>query len=111
MRPDAVTSGSDGNLWVDTAGGVGEIDVLVTNPMIVTPTKLTFSALGQTQAVSIKENGASSWTAKSSNPAVATVARGNSKSSFKVTSVGKGSCKIAISDSVGNSVAVSVTVT
>jgi virginiamycin B lyase len=111
VRPDAVAPGSDGNLWVDTAGGVGEIDVLVTNPMTVTPAKLTFPAAGQMQTVSVKENGTSNWTAKSSNTAVAKVAQGSSKSSFKVTSVGKGTCKITISDGAGNSVAVSVTVT
>jgi virginiamycin B lyase len=108
-RPDAVAAGSDGNLWVDSVGGY--LDVLVTNPMTVTPTKLSFSAPGQKKTVSVSETGTRSWTAKSSNTAVATVAQGSSKSSFKVTSVGKGRCKITISDSVGNSVAVKVTVT
>jgi virginiamycin B lyase len=106
-RPDAVAAGSDGNLWVAVGG---YLDVLVTNPMTVTPTKLSFSAPGQKKTVSVSETGTRSWTAKSSNTAVATVAQGSSKSSFKVTSVGKGRCKITISDSVGNSVAVKVTV-
>jgi streptogramin lyase len=108
-RPDAVAPGSDGNLWVDSVGG--DLDVLVTNPMTVTPTKLSFSALGQKKTVSVSETGTSSWTAKSSNIAVAKVAQGSSKSSFNVTSVGKGTCKITISDTVGNSVAVLVIVT
>ncbi|MGA8796864.1 MAG: hypothetical protein WB526_07340 [Candidatus Cybelea sp.] len=108
-RPDAVAPGSDGNLWVDSVGG--DLDVLVTNPMTVTPTKLSFSAPGQEKTLSVSETGASSWTAKSSNTAVATVTQGSSKSSFNVSSVGKGSCKITISDSVGNWVAVKVTVT
>ena len=108
-RPDAVAPGSDGNLWVDSVGG--DLDVLVTNPMTVTPTKLSFSAPGQKKTVSVSETGTSSWTAKSSNIAVAKVAQGSSKSSFNVTSVGKGTCKVTISDSVGNSVAVQVTVT
>jgi virginiamycin B lyase len=108
-RPDAVAPGSDGNVWVDSVGG--DVDVLVINPMTVTPTKLSFSASGQKKTVSVSENGTSSWTAKSSNIAVAKVAQGSSKSSFNVTLVGKGSCKITISDSVGNSVAVKVTVT
>ena len=107
-RPDAVAAGSDGNLWVDSVGGY--LDVLVTNPMTVTPTKLSFSAPGQKKTVSVSETGTNSWTTKSSNTAVAKVAQGSSKSSFKVTSVGKGRCKITISDSVGNSVAVKVTV-
>jgi virginiamycin B lyase len=108
-RPDAVAPGSDGNLWVDSVGG--DVDVLVTNPMSVTPTKLSFSAPGQKKIISVSETGTSSWTAKSGNIAVAKVAQGSSKSSFNVTSVGKGNCKITISDSVGNSVAVQVTVT
>ncbi len=111
VRPDAVAAGSDGNLWVDTAGGVGEIDVLVTNPMTVTPVKLTFSAPGKSQTVSVSEQGATGWTAKSSNPAVASVSKGRSKSSFKVTSVGTGKCKVTISDGTGNTVGVGVTVT
>jgi virginiamycin B lyase len=110
VRPDAVVAGSDGNLWVDTAGGIGEIDVLVTNPMTVTPTALSFSAPGQKKTVSVSEHGTTSWTATSSNTAVAKVAQGGSKSSFNVTSVGKGSCKITISDAAANSVAVKVTV-
>jgi hypothetical protein len=43
--PDAVAPGSEGNLWVDSVGG--DLYVLVTNPMTVTPTKLSFSAPGQ----------------------------------------------------------------
>jgi streptogramin lyase len=109
VRPDAVAPGSDGNLWVDSVGG--DLDVLVTNPMTVTPTKLSFSAPEQKKTVSVSERGTTSWTAKSSNTAVATVTQGSSKSSFDVTSVGKGRCKITISDSVGNRVAVKVTVT
>jgi hypothetical protein len=89
----------------------GDIDVLVTNPMTVTPTKLSFSAPGEKKSVSVSEAGTSTWTAKSSNAAVATVVQGSSKASFSVSSVGKGSCKITISDTVGNWVAVKVTVT
>jgi VCBS repeat-containing protein len=85
--------------------------VLVTNPITVTPIKLSFSNSGQKKTVNVSETGTSSWTATSSNTAVAKVAQGHSKSSFTVTSVGNGSCKITISDSVGNSVAVKVTVT
>jgi virginiamycin B lyase len=108
-RPDAVAPGADGNLWVDSVGG--DLDVLVINPMTVTPNKLVFSAPGQKKTVSVSESGVTGWTAKSSNAAVAKVAQGSSKSSFNVTSVGNGSCKITISDGVGNEVAVKVTVT
>jgi streptogramin lyase len=107
-RPDALAAGADGNVWVDTVGA--EIDVLVENPMTVTPNSLTFTGIGQSKTLSVTENGVSSWSAKSSNTGVATVAQGHSKSSFKVTSVGKGSCKVTISDGTGNSVAVKVSV-
>jgi streptogramin lyase len=107
-RPDALVAGADGNLWVDTVGA--EIDVLVLNPLIVKPTRLDFAASGQMQTLSVTENGVTSWSAKSSNIGVATVAQGHSKSSFTVTSIGKGSCKVVIADSVGNSVPVKVTV-
>jgi streptogramin lyase len=107
-RPDAVAPGPDGNVWMDSVGD--DIDVLVLDPMTVSPTKLSFSGNGQTMTVTVSENGVSSWTATSSNTAVATVAQGNSASTFAVTSVGAGTCKIVISDGAGNSVAVKVTV-
>jgi streptogramin lyase len=108
VRPDALAGGSDGNVWVDTVGG--EIAVLVANPITVTPNKLEFSGPGQTKTVTVKENGTSSWSAKSSNSAVATVVQGSAKSVFKVKSVAKGRCKVVISDGAGNSVQVGVTV-
>lgn len=107
-RPDAVAAGPDGNVWMDSVGG--DIDVLVIDPIKVTPTQLTFSGAGQMMAVMVSEKSVSSWTASSSNTAVATVAQGGSASTFDVTSVGVGTCKVKISDSVGNSVSVKVTV-
>jgi streptogramin lyase len=108
-RPDALSPARDGNIWIDTVGG-GHIDVLVFNPMKVTPTKLTFTMTGQMTSVTLSEHGTSSWTATSSNTAVATVAQGNKNNVFNVTSVGVGSCKINIADANGNSVNVKVTV-
>ena len=108
VRPDALAAGADGNVWVDTVGG--ELDVLVIDPLTVKPNKLTFSKLGQAQNISVSEKGTKSWSATSSNAAVAKVAQGSSASSFKVTSVGAGKCEITISDGVGNSAAVKVTV-
>jgi hypothetical protein len=78
------SSGSGGNLWVDSVGG--DLDVLVTNPMTVTPIKLSFSAPGQKKTVSVSETGTSSWTAKSSNAVVATLVQGSSEASFNVSS-------------------------
>jgi streptogramin lyase len=108
VRPDALAAGPDGNVWVDTVGG--EIDVLVSNPLKVRPTKLQFTAPNQSQTLSVSEKGTSKWTAASSNTSVATVSQGSLNSSFNVTSVGVGSCKITISDSAGNSATVKVTV-
>lgn len=108
VRPDALTAGADGNVWVDTLDG--QIAVLVTNPMTVKPIKLTFSRTAEMQKLSVSESGVSSWSAESSNVAVATVVQGGSAASFKVTSVGVGKCKVTIADDVGNSVAVKVTV-
>lgn len=107
-RPDALATGSDGNVWVDSVGG--EIDVLVPNPIVVAPDKLTFPATGQMQTLTVSEHGTNAWSAKSSNAAVATVTHGGSAKVFTVTSVGAGSCKISISDNAGNSVAVKTTV-
>jgi streptogramin lyase len=109
-RPDALTAGADGNVWVDTIGSSGQIVVFVINPMTVTPNKLTFSGTGLTQTLSVTEKSVAAWTAKSSNSAVATVAQGGSSASFNVTSVSVGTCTITISDAIGNSVTIRVTV-
>jgi virginiamycin B lyase len=108
VAPDALAAGADGNVWVDTVGG--QIAVLVTDPITLKPNALTFSGLGQKQSLSVSEKGTSKWSAASSNTKVATVAAGSSASTFTVKSVGAGSCKITISDSVGNSAAATVTV-
>jgi hypothetical protein len=96
---------------MDATGTGGEIDVLIPNPMTVTPAKLTFSSIGQTKTVTVSENGVTTWTATSSNTAVATFMAVGTNSIFKVKSVGVGTCRITISDGAGNSVAVKVTVT
>jgi len=113
QRPDAVTTGPDGNLWVDMAAGFtsGKIDVLVLDPLSVKPASVSFSAIGQQKTLTVSETGSTHWTAVSSNTAVATVASGGSNDEFTVTAAGAGSCKITISDGLGNSVAVTVTVT
>jgi len=107
-RPDAVVAGPDGNLWVDTVGGV--IDVFAVDPLKVTPAKIAFTAAGQSATVSVSEKGATSWTATSSNASLATVTQGASKSSFVITAVAAGTCKITISDGAGNSTNVSITI-
>ncbi|MGA9946550.1 MAG: hypothetical protein WBE79_15505 [Candidatus Cybelea sp.] len=108
VRPDALATGADGNVWVDTVGG--EIAVLVTDPITLSPDKLAFSGPGQQRNLSVSETGHKSWSAKSSNIAVATVAQGGSAASFTVSSVGGGTCRITISDGAGNSASAKVTV-
>ncbi len=107
-RPDAVAAGPDGNVWVDTVGG--DLDVLVMAPITLSATKLTFSGPGQMQSVTVSQQGVSSWTASSSNTAVATVAQGANSSTFDITSAGAGTCKVTIADGVGNSATVKITV-
>jgi virginiamycin B lyase len=108
-RPDALQTGPDGNIWVTVVGGQ-HIYVLIFNPLSVAPTKLNFTGIGQNKNLVVTENGTTSWTASSSNTAVATVAQGSPDSKFVVTSVGAGSCKVTIADANGNSVKVKVTV-
>lgn len=108
-RPDALATGPDGNIWIDTVGG-NHIDVLVPNPMKVTPTSLTFTSTGQTKTLTVNQHGVSSWKATSSNTAVATVTQGTPASTFKVKSIGVGSCSITITDRKSNATSVKVKV-
>jgi streptogramin lyase len=108
-RPDALQTGPDGNIWVTVVGGQ-HLYVLIVDPLTVVPTKLNFAGIGQNKNLVVSENGTTSWTASSSNTAVATVAQGSPNSKFIVTSVGAGTCKVTIADANGNSVKVKVTV-
>jgi VCBS repeat-containing protein len=108
---NSLTTGPDGNLWVDTVGGTPDVDVLVSDPLTVKPNVFSFSAVGQSSTLTVKQTGTTHWTATSSNPAVATVVPGGTNATFTVRATGVGSCKITISDGSGNSVAVNVTVT
>jgi streptogramin lyase len=104
-----LASGPDGNVWaIDSAG---KIDIYIIKTISVAPKNLTFTTLGSMQNVTVTEKSASAWTAASSNTSVATVAQGTPANTFVVTSVGDGKCTITVSDAIGNSAAVSVTVT
>ncbi|HLJ84729.1 MAG TPA: hypothetical protein VKT51_11190 [Candidatus Eremiobacteraceae bacterium] len=104
-----IASGPDGNVWaVDSAG---KIDVYIIKTISVAPKNLTFTSLGSMQNITVTEKSASAWTAASSNTSVATVAQGTPANTFVVTSVADGKCTITVSDAIGNSAAVSVTVT
>jgi len=103
-----IALGPDHNIWF-TFFWKNEVGVYVLHVMTASPTSLALT-VGQTESVSISEKRYSgSWTAASSNVGVATVTAGSS-SMFNVTGVGIGTCNVTISDSLGNSLPVTVTV-
>jgi len=102
----ALAIGPDGNIW--TVSDTNEIDVYIINVIGVSPATINFTGLGQTQTITVTENGTTSWTAVSTHTSVATVAPGGSASQFKVTSVASGYAKIIVSDAIGNSFIVRV---
>ena len=106
---NSIALGPDGNMWtVDSSSKA--IDIYIINVIAVNPPTLNFTGNGVTKTVVVTEKGTSSWTAASKNTGVATVAQGSPASNFKVTSVASGTTKIIISDAIGNSFAVLVTV-
>lgn len=80
--------------------------------LLVNPTSLAFTAVGQTQTFLAQENlNSNPFTATTSNAAVATVSPGSSYGSFTVTAVNAGTATITVSDSSTQHVTVSVGVT
>jgi virginiamycin B lyase len=107
---DRLTVGSDRNIWIADSGHA-LIDIFVRESLVPKPSTIGFTTAGQTQVVTVGEAGyRGTFSARSSNPAVATVVPGRSAHEFNVTSQGVGSCAITISDSRQNGYAVSVTV-
>jgi virginiamycin B lyase len=103
-----IAGGPDGNIWFTHLTTVG---VYIEKVLAVSPSSITFTGPGQTVAISITENKYQGvWTAVSSNTSVATVAPGSGPTNFNVTSVGSGACVVTVSDAVGNSFNVNVTV-
>jgi streptogramin lyase len=106
---NALTSGPDGNIWtVDSSSRAVAIYIL--NVISASPANMTFTAGGQNQTAIVTEPGTSAWTATSSKTSVATVTQGSPASHFTVHSVATGTAKIIVTDAVGNSFAVRVTV-
>ena len=103
-----LTSGPDGNIWSATNGGNLEVYALVT--LSVSPTKLTFTGIGQQQTLTATYHGPSSLSAISGDTAVVTVAPGGPPNTFVVTSVGVGKTKVTVEDQIGNLFTVAVTV-
>ena len=86
------------------------VNVYVIDVLNVTPNSLTFPTAGQQQTLTVTENGASKWTARSTKTSVATVAPGGSGNTFVVTSIAAGSAKITVKDPKGNLFPVQVVV-
>lgn len=107
-----VALGDDGNLWfTQTTQDNGSLDVYVRLVLTVLPSTVNFSGVGRTQNITVSESAYSgSWTATTSNPAVATVTQGSPSDIFVITSTGTGLAAITVSDSKHNyfNVAVSV---
>jgi streptogramin lyase len=105
--PSSFTVGQDGNMW--TVDGLGKTDVYIINPLGVAPSSITFH-VGNTQTLTVTENGTTAWTATSTNPGVASVAQGSPANKFVATANGLGNTVITIKDAIGNSFAVKVKV-
>jgi len=104
-----IALGPDNNFWA--AESDDKTDVFITSPLTVSPASITFTATGQTQDLTVGENGVNAWTAKSASPGVCGVAQGGHANIFTVTAAGVGSTKITIKDAIGNSFVVPCKVT
>jgi len=104
-----ITAGPDGNMWgLDTNKMT---DVYIVHPLGVSPSSITFTAVGQKQNITITEKGTAAWTVTSSSPGVATTTATGSPSVWTITSVGLGSTNVTVSDGKGNTFVVKVKVT
>jgi virginiamycin B lyase len=106
---NALTLGPDGNMWT-VDGANRSVQVYILNVISVSPTSLTLTAPGKTANIVVTQPGTTAWTASSTSTAIAKVAQGSPADTFTVTAVAKGQCKIIVTDSVGNSFPVHVTV-
>lgn len=107
-QPFGITSGPDGNLWMAYSQSVL---VYARRLLTVTPSSITFTSIGQTQAITVKESHYhGTWTAASSDPSIASVAPGAQSNMFVVTANGSGSTNIVVSDSKENTFDAAVTV-
>lgn len=118
LAPNQIASGiavgPDHDLWFTTGSQTyptqGGVQVLVTNPLTVTPTSVTMSIGDQRTVTAQRPSGnPSKIKAVSSNQSVATVSS-NGDGSFIVYALGSGSATIKVNDGAGNFVLVSVTV-
>jgi virginiamycin B lyase len=103
-----IAAGPDGNLWVSNHAAT--INVFIYRDLDVSPSSLSFSGAGQSAQITVTESGKSTWTVKTTNPGVATVAHGRKAGEYVVTSTGVGTCKIVVADQLQNFFNVQVTV-
>lgn len=99
----AAAYGSDNNIWTgdlyDSSGNT-TFGVYVAHVLTTSPATLTFSATGQTQQVVASEtNFTGTYSATTSNAAVATVSATATNGVFVVTSHGPGTATVTVSDS------------
>lgn len=103
--------GPDQNFWTKVCcyNDVFRLDVYLLHLVVATPSSISVM-VGSRQDLSVAEKRGpnQTFTAVSNNPAVATVS--GSAHSFIVTGVSSGSTAITVSDSIGNSLDVPVTV-
>lgn len=100
------SEGPDGQIWI---GGANAISSLIIHPIITTPASITV-AVGMSAALSVveKKSPQKAFTALSNDPSIATVS--GAGESFQVRGVKAGTTTITISDEIGNSLDVPVTV-
>lgn len=108
--------GPDGQLWsAGVSNGQFMVDVYLLHPLVATPSSVLVG-VGQNTLLSIVEKRAytKSFTAVSLDPSIATVAPAaqakTGGQNFTVTGVAQGSTIITVSDSIGNTLNVAVTV-
>jgi len=104
-----IALGPDKNFW--GAESDGKTDVYIPSPLTVSPASITFTGTGQTQNITVTEQGTLSWTATSTSPGVCSVAPGAHANTFVVTANGIGTTKITVKDAIANSFVVSCKVT
>jgi streptogramin lyase len=107
----AYAVGPDKNIWFhDPVGNPPGVGAFVRLRLSVSASTLSLLP-SKSQTVTVSEtNYRGRWRAKSSDPLIATVARGRSRGTFTVTGISSGSASVTISDSNANESIVSVTV-
>lgn len=107
-QPFFITGAADRNVWFTLSSSIA---IYVRLEMSVVPSVVNFQQIGDSQTVKVSEKKYDgSWSASSSNNAVASVVNGGSPNTFTITAVGSGSATITVADSRQNSFPVSVTV-